>query len=159
MAIDRLMASCEPEEGEAVREEKRLEGRHRCMAGKKAGTGDGEREVAEHDRGEGWKMCCKAGRRETMGEAEAGLRGGPGSEGTRMALYAGSGLVQRSKGRRLLADCELFVTCEPCVMCAAAVGLLGVDRVVFGTNIYPAHKPKTRNLESETLKVLLRIIR
>ena len=27
---------------------------------------------------------------------------------------------------------DLYVTCEPCVMCAAALGRLGVRRVVFG---------------------------
>ena len=33
---------------------------------------------------------------------------------------------------RLLEGCEMFVTCEPCVMCAAAIGMLGVNRVVMG---------------------------
>ena len=31
-----------------------------------------------------------------------------------------------------LKDCELYVTCEPCVMCAAALSLAGVRRAVYG---------------------------
>ena len=27
---------------------------------------------------------------------------------------------------------ELYVTCEPCIMCAAALSLVGLRRVVFG---------------------------
>lgn len=33
---------------------------------------------------------------------------------------------------RAFYDSELFVTCEPCIMCAAALSRLGVKRVVFG---------------------------
>lgn len=28
--------------------------------------------------------------------------------------------------------CELYVTCEPCIMCAAALSLVGIGRVYFG---------------------------
>ncbi|KAF0704455.1 hypothetical protein AaE_014924 [Aphanomyces astaci] len=31
-----------------------------------------------------------------------------------------------------LRDCTLYVTCEPCIMCAAALALVQVKRVVFG---------------------------
>ena len=31
-----------------------------------------------------------------------------------------------------LPECELYVTCEPCIMCAAALSLVGVKRVVYG---------------------------
>ena len=30
------------------------------------------------------------------------------------------------------ASCELYVTCEPCIMCAAALSLLRLRRVVYG---------------------------
>lgn len=29
-------------------------------------------------------------------------------------------------------DCDVYVTCEPCIMCAGALGLLKIRRVVFG---------------------------
>mmetsp|Transcript_23038 Transcript_23038/g.36052 ORF Transcript_23038/g.36052 Transcript_23038/m.36052 type:complete len:152 (+) Transcript_23038:348-803(+) len=32
----------------------------------------------------------------------------------------------------LLSQCTLYVTCEPCIMCAAALAMLQVNRVVFG---------------------------
>jgi len=31
-----------------------------------------------------------------------------------------------------LASCTLYVTCEPCIMCAAALADLGIGKVVFG---------------------------
>ena len=34
--------------------------------------------------------------------------------------------------RMRLRGSELFVTLEPCIMCAAALGMLGVRRAVFG---------------------------
>jgi len=45
-------------------------------------------------------------------------------------------LVLRAAARRLgtprLIGCDLYVTLEPCPMCAAAIGLFRVRRVVFG---------------------------
>lgn len=35
-------------------------------------------------------------------------------------------------GRRRLNGCTLYVTLEPCPMCAGAIALSGVDRVYFG---------------------------
>lgn len=37
-------------------------------------------------------------------------------------------------GGKYLKNCTLYVTVEPCVMCAGAIGWAQVDRVVFGTN-------------------------
>ena len=40
---------------------------------------------------------------------------------------------QSKPGRRqLLAGCTLYVTCEPCIMCAGALAQLGLARAVFG---------------------------
>lgn len=40
-------------------------------------------------------------------------------------------------GRRVLDDCDLYVTLEPCAMCAGAVILARLRRLVYG-----AHDPK-----------------
>lgn len=37
-------------------------------------------------------------------------------------------------GGKYLPDCTLYVTVEPCVMCAGALGWAQVGRVVFGTS-------------------------
>ena len=31
-----------------------------------------------------------------------------------------------------VSRCELYVTCEPCIMCAGALSLLGFKRVIYG---------------------------
>jgi cytosine deaminase len=55
-------------------------------------------------------------------------------------------LVLRAAAARLgsprLPGCELVVTLEPCAMCAAAIGLFRVRRVVFG-----AYDPKGGGVE------------
>ncbi len=38
----------------------------------------------------------------------------------------------KKRRRGVLSDYEVYVTCEPCVMCSAALGMLGVHRVVMG---------------------------
>ncbi|KAH7444221.1 hypothetical protein KP509_02G070300 [Ceratopteris richardii] len=42
-----------------------------------------------------------------------------------------SGLTQEQV-TDMFASCELFVTCEPCIMCAAALSILGIQRVFYG---------------------------
>ena len=36
--------------------------------------------------------------------------------------------------KETLANCTVYVTVEPCIMCAYALNLAGVQRVVFGCN-------------------------
>ena len=43
----------------------------------------------------------------------------------------------KSLGARHLVDCDLWVTLEPCAMCAAAIGLARLRRLFFG-----AYDPK-----------------
>jgi tRNA(adenine34) deaminase len=52
----------------------------------------------------------------------------PTAHAERIALS----LAGRSLGRWRLDGCTLYVTLEPCPMCAGAIGLSRIDRVVFG---------------------------
>ena len=50
-------------------------------------------------------------------------------------LVAADNVLMHSVGRHkpgILAECDLYVTCEPCIMCADALSKLAVRRVVFG---------------------------
>ncbi|KAI9914784.1 hypothetical protein PsorP6_008556 [Peronosclerospora sorghi] len=40
--------------------------------------------------------------------------------------------IYRDKSKEVLAECKLYVTCEPCIMCAAALALVSVKCVYFG---------------------------
>ncbi|KAA0157740.1 hypothetical protein FNF27_06167 [Cafeteria roenbergensis] len=44
------------------------------------------------------------------------------------------GSASREAARQLFARCTLYVTVEPCVMCAAALARVGMGRVVFGAS-------------------------
>jgi tRNA-specific adenosine deaminase 2 len=54
--------------------------------------------------------------------------------GTRHAeLVAMDKLIFRNRGDpAALSKCTLYVTCEPCIMCAAAIAKVGIKKVVFG---------------------------
>ena len=41
-------------------------------------------------------------------------------------------VLNPSLGGKYLTDCTLYVTLEPCVMCAGAIGWAQIGRVVFG---------------------------
>ncbi len=47
-----------------------------------------------------------------------------------------------ARGSRVLADCDLHVTLEPCPMCAHAISLFRIRRLVFG-----AYDPKGGGVE------------
>mmetsp|Transcript_28570 Transcript_28570/g.60586 ORF Transcript_28570/g.60586 Transcript_28570/m.60586 type:complete len:260 (+) Transcript_28570:126-905(+) len=38
----------------------------------------------------------------------------------------------RLYNKEILSHCDLYVTCEPCIMCAAALSMIGIGRVFFG---------------------------
>ncbi len=40
--------------------------------------------------------------------------------------------AERTIGGKYLKDCTIFVTVEPCIMCAGAIGWAQISRVVFG---------------------------
>ena len=49
---------------------------------------------------------------------------------TKPSDFTLSGSNDNSKG--VLSKCDLYVTCEPCIMCAAALSKLGIRKVYFG---------------------------
>jgi tRNA(adenine34) deaminase len=67
---------------------------------------------------------------EAIGEAgnERELRADPTAHAEVLALRAASPAV----GSWRLDGCTLYVTLEPCAMCAGAIVLARIDRVVFG---------------------------
>jgi tRNA(adenine34) deaminase len=65
---------------------------------------------------------------------ERELRGDPTAHAEVLAIREAARLV----GGWRLAGCELYVTLEPCAMCAGAIVLARLDRVVYG-----ADDPKT----------------
>ncbi len=64
------------------------------------------------------------------GHDERELRQDPSAHAEMLALRAGA----RTLGSWRLLDCTLYVTLEPCAMCAGAIVLARVPRVVFGTD-------------------------
>ena len=41
-------------------------------------------------------------------------------------------LKKKEFSSNIFAECDLFVTCEPCIMCASALAQLGLKRVYYG---------------------------
>ena len=70
-------------------------------------------------------------------------------------------------GGKYLTDCTLYVTLEPCVMCAGAIGWAQVSRVVYGASdprrgysrlapeaLHPKAKVTTGILEEECARLM-----
>ena len=74
----------------------------------------------------GRELAAACNSREALGD--------PTAHAEILALRAAAAV----RGEWRLADCTLAVTVEPCTMCAGAIGLARVERVVFG-----AWEPKT----------------
>lgn len=51
-------------------------------------------------------------------------------------------------GAKYLTDCTLYVTVEPCVMCAGAIGWAQISRVVYGC------EDEKRGFEKHTIRAL-----
>ena len=62
----------------------------------------------------------------------------PTAHAEMLALRAGAAAL----GLKRLAECDLYVTLEPCPMCAAAIGLARIRRLYFG-----AYDPKAGGVE------------
>eukprot|EP00929_Paragymnodinium_shiwhaense_P122152 TRINITY_DN94767_c0_g1_i1.p1 TRINITY_DN94767_c0_g1~~TRINITY_DN94767_c0_g1_i1.p1 ORF type:complete len:238 (+),score=38.01 TRINITY_DN94767_c0_g1_i1:96-716(+) len=70
------------------------------------------------------------------GSKEVVARGGNQTNatrcGTRHCELVAADTILREHGREAFSRCTLYVTLEPCLMCAGALQLLGVRDVVFG---------------------------
>ena len=59
---------------------------------------------------------------------EAAARAAPSLDGRKKPCAHGG----QNEKNRILEGCTLYVTCEPCIMCAGALAQLGLQRAVFG---------------------------
>lgn len=62
-------------------------------------------------------------------------------------------------GAKYLRECTLFVTLEPCVMCAGAIAWSQVDRIVYGASDekrgYKVHSEQIINSKKEVVEGVL----
>lgn len=62
-------------------------------------------------------------------------------------------------GGKYLKDCTLYVTVEPCPMCAGAIGWAQIPRIVFGTTDekrgYRAYAPKVLHPKAQVVSGIL----
>ena len=90
---------------------------------------DEARAALEHDDVPVGAVVARGGEVVATGRNERELRGDPTAHAETLALQAAS----RALGTWRLLDTVLYVTLEPCAMCAGAIVLARVPRVVFGT--------------------------
>ena len=83
----------------------------------------------EHDDVPVGAVLVRAGVLVGVGRNERELRQDPSAHAEMLALRQGA----RALGSWRLLDCTLYVTLEPCAMCAGAIVLGRVPRVVYGT--------------------------
>ncbi len=77
------------------------------------------------------EVLARAGNRVEAGQD-------PTAHAELLALQAGV----RARGRKWLEGCDLYVTLEPCPMCAAAISLARIRRLYFG-----AYDPKSGGVD------------
>jgi tRNA(adenine34) deaminase len=68
----------------------------------------------------------------------------PTAHAEMIAVTAAAGLL----GAKYLTDCRLYVTVEPCVMCAGAIGWAQISEVIYGA---PDEKRGFRKFAPEAL--------
>lgn len=103
----------------------------RALAEARAAAGRGEVPVGAVVIGPDGAVLAAAGNRVEE-------RADPTAHAELLALRAAAA----ARGEPRLPDCDLFVTLEPCPMCAAAIALFRIRRLVFG-----AYDPKGGGVE------------
>src|SRR3954452_8016803 len=83
----------------------------------------------EHDDVPVGAVLVRAGEVVGVGHNQRELLQDPSAHAEMLALREGA----RALGSWRLRDCPLYVTLEPCAMCAGAIVLGRVPRIVFGT--------------------------
>jgi len=83
----------------------------------------------EHDDVPVGAVLARAGEVVGVGHNERELLQDPSAHAEMLALREGA----RALGSWRLLDCALYVTLEPCAMCAGAIVLGRVPRIVYGT--------------------------
>lgn len=103
----------------------------RALAEARAAAGRGEVPVGAVVLGRGGEVLAAAGNRVEE-------RADPTAHAELLALREAAA----RRGEPRLPDCDLVVTLEPCPMCAAAISLFRIRRLVFG-----AYDPKAGGVE------------
>jgi tRNA(adenine34) deaminase len=86
--------------------------------------------AAKHDDVPIGALVARGGEPLAAAGNERELRGDPTAHAEILAIREAARLLGGSR----LAACELYVTLEPCPMCAGAIVLARLDRVVFGAD-------------------------
>jgi tRNA(adenine34) deaminase len=84
----------------------------------------------EHDDVPVGAVLVREGEVAGVGHNERELRQDPSAHAEMLAIREAA----RALGRWRLLDCVLYVTLEPCAMCAGAIVLARVPRVIFGAS-------------------------
>lgn len=69
-----------------------------------------------------------------------------------------AGAASRRFGAVLLRDCTLYVSAEPCAMCAGAIYWAGIGRVVFGQSERDLKRQTGNHAENPTLDLACRVV-
>lgn len=55
-------------------------------------------------------------------------------------------------GTKNLKDCELYASCEPCIMCLGATSFAGIETIYFGASVQDAMKMALANSQCLLMK-------
>ncbi len=80
-------------------------------------------------------------------------------DGTAHAEMQAITAAAETLGGKYLTDCTLYVTLEPCIMCAGALGWSQISRIVYGApeprRGYSTHAPQALHPKTEVISGVL----